>query len=140
MSGVTISKSGPLFDNADKIIEGFFQNVIQATVEKGEEILDKRLRPRPAGVYLSFTQAGRGKASTGHYRRSVHSEIQDSRAVIDDSRVIYGNWLEGTGSRNSSTRFKGYASFRKTTDDLNRTEVKKILKRLGAKVARDLNG
>lgn len=31
---------------------------------------------------------------------------------IWDSYVVYGPWLEGVGSRNRTTRFKGYAAFR----------------------------
>ena len=30
---------------------------------------------------------------------------------IDDGNVVYGPWLEGTSSRNQTTRFKGYHSF-----------------------------
>jgi hypothetical protein len=33
---------------------------------------------------------------------------------IWDQGVIYGPWLEGTGSRNRTTRFKGYATYRRT--------------------------
>jgi hypothetical protein len=39
--------------------------------------------------------------------------------VVDDSNVIYGPWLEGVGSRNEKTRFKGYFTFRKAAQKLN---------------------
>jgi hypothetical protein len=32
--------------------------------------------------------------------------------------VIYGPWLEGVGSRNRTTRFKGYFTFRRTAQQL----------------------
>src|SRR3546814_20243239 len=32
----------------------------------------------------------------------------------------YGPWLEGVGSRNNTTRFKGYHAFRKAADALDR--------------------
>lgn len=32
---------------------------------------------------------------------------------VNDRGVIYGPWLEGTSTRNRTTRFKGYASFRR---------------------------
>lgn len=35
-----------------------------------------------------------------------------------DQDVIYGAWLEGVGSRNKTTRFKGYAAFRLQTQRL----------------------
>jgi hypothetical protein len=33
--------------------------------------------------------------------------------TVDDGGVIYGPWLEGTGSRNARSRFKGYSTFRR---------------------------
>jgi hypothetical protein len=39
--------------------------------------------------------------------------------------VIYGPWLEGTGSRNATTRFKGYASFRRAAQ-VTRSRVRHI--------------
>lgn len=37
---------------------------------------------------------------------------------VHDQRAIYGPWLEGTGTRNRTTRFKGYRNFRKTVASL----------------------
>lgn len=34
---------------------------------------------------------------------------------VHDRDVVYGPWLEGTSARNRTTRFKGYASFRRAT-------------------------
>jgi hypothetical protein len=33
---------------------------------------------------------------------------------------VYGPWLEGVGSRNATTRFKGYRAFRKAANALER--------------------
>ena len=33
--------------------------------------------------------------------------------------AVYGPWLEGVGSRNATTRFKGYWAFRKATSALD---------------------
>jgi hypothetical protein len=41
-------------------------------------------------------------------------------STISDHGVIYGPWLEGTSSRNQSTRFKGYQTFRRTWQALGR--------------------
>ena len=42
-----------------------------------------------------------------------------NRYKIHDNGVIYGHWLEGTGSRNSPvTRFPGYWSMRDTKADM----------------------
>lgn len=48
---------------------------------------------------------------TGFYR----SHIQGEGDRITDNGVVYGPWLEGVGSRNRTTRFKGYFTFRRTT-------------------------
>jgi len=116
------------------------RGAIEETMDKGKEHLNKLLRPRPAGVYLSVGEAAPGQASTGHYRRSVHSEMKtDTLGVLDDSKVVYGPWLEGTGSRNTATRFKGYSSFRRTEQHLQ-SQVGGILAGHVGKLVRELNG
>jgi len=52
---------------------------------------------------------------TGYYESRIQSERVSAEAYsINDSGVVYGPWLEGVSSRNQSTRFKGYATFRRT--------------------------
>lgn len=112
---VQVTLSGPFWKSAPGDVGRMLSGAVQELVEKGEEHLGEMLRPRPAGVYLSVAEAGRGKASTGHYRRNVHGEMRGSLlGRLHDSNVIYGSWLEGTSSRNQTTRFKGYSSFRRT--------------------------
>lgn len=52
---------------------------------------------------------------TPYYETQVTLDAGGNDAIVHDRGVIYGPWLEGTGSRNKTTRFKGYASFRKAT-------------------------
>lgn len=59
------------------------------------------------------------KNPTGYYR----SHIRPDGPRIWDSGVIYGPWLEGTGERNRKTRFKGYATFRRVSQELQRKSV-----------------
>lgn len=115
-----IRATGPLFAKGHAILTRAVENTVQQLMELGEQRLDATLRPRPAGVYLSTAEAGRGKASTGHYRRSIHTLRRGMQATIDDGRVVYGPWLEGTSSRNQTTRFRGYASFRRATQYLEK--------------------
>ena len=70
---VTVKLSGPLFRDAPQRVRAVMQATVQELIELGEQRLDLMLRPRPGGVYLSVAEAQKGKASTGHYRRSVHS-------------------------------------------------------------------
>ncbi|MGV9803926.1 hypothetical protein ACWDTP_38425, partial [Mycobacterium sp. NPDC003449] len=40
---------------------------------------------------------------------------------VNDGGVVYGPWLEGTGSRNAPvTRFRGYATFRRVKAMIDR--------------------
>ncbi len=80
---------------------------------------ERRIAQR--GVVLVRTRlASVLKHPTGRYR----SNIQVSNATptkVTDGNIVYGNWLEGIGSRNfPKTRFKGYRTFRQTAVVLQR--------------------
>jgi hypothetical protein len=147
-TGIDIKLEGPLFDTikSEKIMRQAVKNTVDNLIEIGEQKLDKTLRPRPGGVYLSIQEAQKGKASTGNYRRNVHGEVKRGMGTaayvgkIHDSDVVYGPWLEGTSSRNKTTRFKGYQSFRKTQDWIEKTQARKILKKHVDRLTRRMNG
>ncbi len=103
--------------------------VVRELIKLGLDRLDEILRPRPAGVYLSVSQAGRNKASTGHFRRSVNAVHSKSASRIQ-SNVIYGPWLEGVSSRNQATRFRGYSMFRKTGQEIEKMASPLLEKRV----------
>lgn len=136
---VRIETKGPIFSKrGPAIIQEAVHVAVKELVSLGEERLAQTLRPRPAGVYLSVTEAGRGKASTGHYRRNISGRVSNLHGLITDGGVVYGPWLEGVSSRNATTRFKGYASFRKVGDWLQKqarrvanAHVKRLVRRLG---------
>ena len=86
-------------------------DVVRELVQLGEERLAEMLKPRPAGVYLSVAEALKGQASTGNYRRNLQTRVEGLHGRIDDGGVIYGPWLE---AGRDGTRFRGYASFRRT--------------------------
>ena len=136
---VTVDLVGPFFREGGEPVRKALQDTIQELVELGEQRLDQVLRARPEGVFLSVQQAGKGKASTGHYRRNLHGKVSNLAGRIDDGNVIYGSWLEGTSSRNQTTRFKGYASFRRTAQYLNK-EKKKILLKHVERAVKEMNG
>lgn len=66
---------------------------------------------------------------TGYYEAHIRTEQQSFEAKsVNDMGVIYGPWLEGTGSRNyPRTRFRGYATFRRVTQKVNK-DAKRIAK------------
>lgn len=132
---IVINFRGPLFDGvAARKVTDIVQNTVRQLVEMGHEHLGELLRPRPNGVYLAISDGGR---SLGHYRRSIHDEVQSLHGRIDDSRVVYGPWLEGTGSRNTG-RFPGYASFRRTYDWLQ-ARAGGVLNGWANRIIRELN-
>lgn len=109
-TGVKVTTRGRFFTNAPREVRQSGNAIVKELVKLGEQRLALTLRPRPGGVFLSVSQAGRGKASTGHYRRNLHTVVRELHGRIDDGGVIYGPWLE---RGRAGTRFRGYASFRR---------------------------
>lgn len=99
-----VQVSGPLFDgriehDADELCSDITLEVAM----NGRDLLDKNL-----DKVL--------KKQTPYYRTRIRVQRDFPGAKITDQGVVYGPWLEGIGSRNfPTTRFKGYATFRKTT-------------------------
>jgi len=60
---------------------------------------------------------------TGYYRSQVQSELVGKDYHVNDNDVIYGGWLEGVSSRNESTRFKGYHTFRLVLQDIRKVAI-----------------
>lgn len=73
---------------------------------------------------------------TGYYRSKIQTRNTAKTTVVDDSGVIYGGWLEGVGSRNAATRFKGYSHFRLTKQDIRKSANDIARKELGTLIDR----
>jgi len=63
------------------------------------------------------------RTQTPAYRLRVTAQPNRPGWKIWDQGSVYGPWLEGTGSRNKTTRFKGYATFRRTTQKIKARAV-----------------
>ena len=55
---------------------------------------------------------------TPYYETQLATERSGDTQLIHDRGVIYGPWLEGVGSRNATTRFKGYHALRAAAQQL----------------------
>lgn len=102
--GAEVTITGPLYDGgASKAVSAFLDDASREVAELGVNEIQSRL-----GQVLEHP--------TGRYRGQVTTDRASGEAnwSITDHGVIYGPWLEGTGSRNKTTRFKGYSVFRKT--------------------------
>ena len=103
--GLSVYASGPLVD-------GRLEKAIADGLEEGEQTLLQR-----GWIDVRTTLNLVLQHQTPFYR----TQIMITSNRITDNDVIYGPWLEGTGSRNfPSTRFRGYATFRKVAQRLNR--------------------
>ena len=99
---MAIEVHGPLFDGrADRALDKFAD--------------DLRREISSQGMSEVMTNLDRSiKHPTPYYETQVTVTARSAtERSVNDRGVIYGNWLEGTGSRNQTTRFKGYASFRR---------------------------
>lgn len=133
---VHVTMTGPLFQgDFEQRVQASVVKMVRKLIETGNENLANLLRKRPEGVYLEDGQ------STGNYRRNVQPEFQQGGlyGLITDGGVVYGPWLEGTSSRNETTRFKGYAAFRRTAETLN-AKAGEIVAREAQELAQELNG
>lgn len=117
---------GVIFDDRGKqAIRNFTEDSARAMADAGYDI-----------VYALARQ--RIKHGTGYFLSHLDTEISGTYGRVHDSMIIYGLWLEGVGSRNATTRFKGYHFWRDGAVILdNRSE--QIIAPLEAKLERELN-
>ena len=121
--GVEFELSGPLFDGS--AVDAIKNYVDDLPLEVAKAGLDDWLT-----IYRSQVQH-----PTPYYEYFVRAERQGTAAahLWDGGEVVYGPWLEGTGSRNSPhTRFPGYHSMEKTAALLNAGEAQAVADRLFA--------
>lgn len=99
---------GPVFDFRARREFSRFRDELEE--ESAEFVLD----------HIQGTFHRSFKHPTGYYESNVR--IKNSNEVWDGGfgGPVYGPWLEGVGSRNNTTRFKGYHAFRKAANALDR--------------------
>jgi hypothetical protein len=106
MNDVTVHTSGPIFDGrAASIMDRYLTETRQAIAEQGANLIQQRL-----SAVIQHNVTGQAVSNV-----ATSNQLNDT-VITDD--VIYGPWLEGVGSRNLSTRFKGYHAFRQSTQIL----------------------
>lgn len=99
---------GPVFDKAaskaaaNRMIVGINDAIAVEAVNRIKQRLGQVLQ-NPTGFYESRIQVD---------RRTVYRGVSDGG-------VVYGGWLEGVSSRNATTRFKGYRTFRTIRQDID---------------------
>jgi len=90
-------------------VEGLAQPMLQATLDAALKEVASYTQYEVSMELIRVLQH-----PTGYYESQVSTERVSAEVYsINDSNVIYGPWLEGISSRNQTTRFKGYATFRR---------------------------
>ena len=125
---VSATAAGPILDGlGPERVKAAVADIVREVTELGMQRLTAAF---PTGVPVK----------TGNYRRNIHPTILGAQAQLDDSGVIYGPWLEGTGSRNETTRFKGYSTFRRAAQYLQDEVVPEVVARRAEQLATELGG
>lgn len=108
---------GPFFDSRRTRFTDEFCEDLAREVAEHAETLWKR------GMIQSFKQP------TPIYWHTTQVITSGNTAVTNDGGrtrgLVYGPWLEGVGSRNKTTRFKGYFNLRKAASQ-TRTAIRRI--------------
>lgn len=105
---IDVKTHGAIFHplEAQKIVDAGLDRVEMDVAREGENMVHRALGPVL-------------KHPTGRYQNSIDVHRDGDGVSIDGDNVVYGPWLEGVGSRNRSTRFKGYFTFRKVAQALD---------------------
>jgi hypothetical protein len=101
MPSVTVS--GPLFDGrANAAVDAFVEDAKRDVAAQG---------------YSEWmTNLNRSiRHPTPYYETQVTVTQRGADQVVHDRGIVYGPWLEGTSSRNRTTRFPGYHSAARAT-------------------------
>ena len=97
---------GPIIDgSAAKVID----DVLDKTENEAAQIAHDKVQARLRQVL---------RHPTGHYQSRITVDRRSDSPVVTDGGVVYGPWLEGVGSRNHTTRFKGYHTFRTIAQEM----------------------
>lgn len=100
------------------LVGPFFTDDLERDVERGlQQSLDD-IGQRGLAL-LRMTMHASFRHPTGTYERRVRVDRAGNDRVINDRRDVKGPWLEGISTRNHTTRFKGYALYRRTTQFLD---------------------
>lgn len=104
---VHVSSQGPMFTAlGPKIVSEYLDDAVEQVAQAGKNEVDRVL-----GVVI--------RNPTPYYQTRINIRREGIDRIINDAGVIYGPWLEGVGSKNKTTRFKGYFTFRRTRQWLN---------------------
>lgn len=121
--------SGPLFDgraeaDLEEGLRAIQDQVARAGADMARQAFAGMIRENHGRFLESITTTDRSRTYSTVSGRHVYAmEVVADTAhtsIVTTSIASYGPWLEGTGSRNETTRFKGYHGFRLAGEELDR--------------------
>lgn len=136
MAVVNVAYSGALLTGrADAVLEQFAADAAEQIAQAAHQQLHRWYT-----LTFRYEKPDRRPGHPGWYRGHTVTDIsRPGFATVHDSNVIYGNWLEGTSSRNATTRFKGYANFRRVTQNIGKL-APRMAERIMTGYLRELGG
>lgn len=132
--GFSVKVSGPIFQpGLNGKVEASLNEAINEIMLRSEAEATQMAQPAPGGLFHPREYAAAHHYfQTGNYSRSINGRMVASlHGVVSDSNAVYGPWLEGVSSRNQTTRFKGYAIFRKTAQKIGKIAGDVLGKHIG---------
>jgi hypothetical protein len=121
-----VHESGPIFDGrARRYVDLWADDVEEEVAHEANQRLHSELH-----AVL--------RHPTGYYESHVRAERIGPDWRVTDGGVVYGPWLEGTGSRNKTTRFKGYFHWRRVKSSIDR-DAPDIARRMLPRLERRLS-
>lgn len=128
-----VQADGPLFSQRGKPALRAMKEFERSATNKVAKAGQRWIRSVGVGDFrYQFAPA------TGFYSANVEVErISDGHIV--HSNAIYGAWIEGTSSRNQSSRFKGYHLFRRAAQEVE-SRMSTILNPEERRLVAQLNG
>lgn len=104
---VEVTYKGPLFsEDPVKVVDDMIDRI---ETELGQVVVDQ-IKARLDSVL---------QHPTGYYKSNITATNAADSILVSDRGVVYGPWLEGISSRNKTTKFKGYSTFRRVTQEVN---------------------
>lgn len=123
--------TGPLFNGVAK------KELAAATLAVQHEVADYAL------FQWQMNLEGSLQNPTGRYQSHLNVMRREPDLVVNDgwpgSGLVYGPWLEGVGTRNKTTKFKGYFALRRARNSVGQ-RVATIAKPIIDKFIRDAGG
>lgn len=130
----SVSFSGPFFTQGAMVLDRMVRDIVTGVTKETEQ------RVRILGQSM-FRYADKSHHQVpGKWRSQIHSQFRGDEGIVTDGGIVYGPWLEGTGSRNRTTRFKGYRMWRTTLQNMERSGAREVYRPIVDRAVRELNG